>query len=301
MPDVNAGTDLAQVVRDLVDEVLRVDLPTGGKLNLWNSFESKHNPGGLTQRVLYLATSRKITTDGSFWPVVTEHLWTMARIGALALLPTDPSPIGGDIPHEVRQLPSFVITEMGRRLLSEPDFSPQDWAKYKAATLLRVSAPDDVVLAYLHEAVMARQGGLYRASVVMLGCACERLIILLAEAVRAAALGTYSAELARLLSSPRPVGIKAIFEQVRDAMLDRSTPLTPKLRDAIDWKLSPIFEYARALRNSHGHPTGAPVTAEDADTGLRLFPGVYALVDEVINVLPRAPAPPAPAIAAGQS
>jgi hypothetical protein len=170
-----------QLARGLVDEALR-EFPRGGKLNLWQG-ESQHSAGGLTQHVRNLANRRQISTDGAFWVAVAEHIWSLARIGALALLPQDPQTVGGEVPQEQRQIPTFVVTELGARLLAEPDFSPHDCAKYKAATLVRVESPDDVVLVHLHEAVEARRGALYRASLVMLGAACERLILLLADAV----------------------------------------------------------------------------------------------------------------------
>ncbi|MDY7011108.1 MAG: hypothetical protein SVV80_10210, partial [Planctomycetota bacterium] len=51
--------------------------------------------------------------------------------------------------------------------------------------------------------------------------------------------------------------------------------------DAIDRKLSAIFDHARALRNKSGHPTEADVSGDDAQAGLLLFPGFYAFIDDL--------------------
>jgi hypothetical protein len=288
--------DTSQTLRDLVDEVLREG--TGGnRLNLWKD-GTPYDIGGVTQAVEKLAKKRGMQFDSRCWPPVIEHVWTLARLGALALMPQDPPIAGSMLPQEQRPIPTFIVTELGRKLLNEPGYSPHDWAKYKAATLLRVKAPDDVVVAHLEEAVIARQTGLYRASLVMLGCACERLILLLAAAVRDhASLPPYSKNLQKLLASSKPAGILQLFEQVRDALIEG--PLSQPLREEVDLNLGHIFQYARALRNSHGHPTGTPVTAEQADSGLKLFPGFYALVDRLIAALPPAPAALAPVPAGG--
>ena len=54
------------------------------------------------------------------------------------------------------------------------------------------------------------------------------------------------------------------------------------LKEAIDRKLTPIFEHARALRNAQGHPTGEDVDSEESEAGLLLFPGFYGLVDQLL-------------------
>jgi hypothetical protein len=58
--------------------------------------------------------------------------------------------------------------------------------------------------------------------------------------------------------------------------------LPGKLSDALDRKLTPIFERARGLRNRAGHPTAEEVTSEEAEANLLLFPGFYCLVADLI-------------------
>ncbi len=96
----------------------------------------------------------------------------------------------------------------------------------------------------------------------MLGCACEKLILLLAHAVRDANLVPYSEKVKVMLARSKPVGISELFDKVREALIEAAS-LPSNLHDAIDRKLSPIFEYARVLRSAHGHPTGESVTREE--------------------------------------
>jgi hypothetical protein len=262
--------------------------------------EGQYQTGGLTQKVHQLAQKRGINTsppDGLFWPAVVEYVWTLARIGALAVMPQDPP--FGPVHDEGKKIPGFVITELGQRLLAETDFSPQDWGKYQAKLLLSVPAPDDVVLVHLHEADLAWQHTLYRSSAVMLGGAVERLIILLAEAIVAAKLPAPGDKLGGKLANPK-VGISEIFDDVR-TVLDHAAEdkkLPREITDVLDRRITALFDHARALRNRSGHPTVGEVTRDEALSGLLLFPAFYAFVDKVLTALSALAPPAAPAASA---
>jgi hypothetical protein len=295
---MNAGTDTSQAVRDLVDDALR-EFGRGGKLNQW--VEGQYQTGGLTQKVHQLAQRRGVNTsppDGSFWPAVVEYVWTLARIGALALMPQEPP--FGPVHDESKKVPGFVITELGQRLLTEAEFSPQDWDRYRAKLLLSVPTPDDVVLVHLREADLAWEHTLYRSSAVMLGCAVERLIILVAEAIVAAKLPAPGDKLGGKLANPK-VGISEIFDDVRTVLehADHDKKLPREIADVLDRRITALFDHARALRNRSGHPTVGEVTRDEALSGLLLFPAFYSFVDKLIAALNMlaAPAPTAPPLA----
>jgi hypothetical protein len=207
--------------------------------------------------------------------VLVEYWWHLARLGALAI-PGDSS-LGR---------PHCWLTERGRQLLERGEHSPHDPSKYMETVKSRVSAADPVAMAYLDESVGAWTSGLYRASAVMLGCACERLVLMLAEAIVDAGLAPGASQIRKLLDQPVSRASR-IFEHIRKslAQLGAKEKLPGKLADALDRKLSPISEYARGLRNASGHPTGVEVSSEDAEAGLLLFPGFYSLVDEIIDHL----------------
>ncbi len=167
-------------------------------------------------------------------------------------------------------------------MLERGEQSPHDPARYMEALRKRVGDPDEIALTYLDEAVGAFAAGLYRSSAVMLGCACERLVLILADAIVTAGLSPWAAKIKKKLSGP-PASISRLFDVVRDGLICRrdSKKLPGPLGDALDRKLSAIFDHARVLRNDSGHPTGVEVSGEDAEAGLLLFPGFYALVDDL--------------------
>jgi hypothetical protein len=211
-----------------------------------------------------------------------EYVWTLARIGAVAIMPQDP-PFGA-VHDEGKRVPGFVITELGQRLLAEKELTVHDWAKYRARLLLRVPDPDDVVLVHLHEADLAWQHGLHRSSAVMLGCAVERLIILVAQAIVAVAkLPAPADRLGKSLNNPS-VGISDIYDDVRKvlghAADDRQLPR--EIAKVLDRRMTTLFEHVRVVRNSAGHPSGDDVTSGQALTGLLLFPEFYEFVGRVI-------------------
>ncbi len=134
------------------------------------------------------------------WPAGVEYWWDLARVGAIALLG------GGASGYSYAQAPMFVVTEHGRRLLRAEESSPHDSTRYMRALKRRVAVPDTIALSYIEEGIAAWRAGLHRSSVVMVGCACERLIILLAESVAAASIPPYSADPAKRVGGPSVAG-----------------------------------------------------------------------------------------------
>jgi len=203
-----------------------------------------------------------------------EYWWHLARLGVVAV-PGDT--FSGSSTSERRRL---VLTDRGRELLERGENSPHDPRKYLDAVRNRVANPDDIVLTYLDEAVGAWAAGLYRASAVMLGCACERLVLILAERIAAGSFQPWTGRIKKELAGA-PSGISRVFAHVLECLISLrgKKKLPGKLADALDRRLSAIFDHARGLRNRSGHPTGADVSSEEAEAGLLLFPGFYVLVD----------------------
>ncbi len=207
---------------------------------------------------------------------LVEIVWGLVRSGVIALVVD--SPMGTGVGPEI---PSLVITQRGRELLKHKGDSPHHKSRYMDAVKSRVSAPDDVVLSYLDESVEAWRACLYRASVVMLGCACEKLILILSEAIAGSDWQPYAGKLEKKLL--RRVFISQLFDDILAALRAENTKkaLPNSIADAFERRLSAIFDHTRILRNQAGHPTGAEITIEEADAGLLLFSGFYALVDEI--------------------
>ena len=217
------------------------------------------------------------------WATTLEYFWHLARLGAVAIPGAE---IQGMIPINVPNVCSLLVTERGTRLLEHGKESPHDPPKYLDTVRRRVEYPDEIVMTYLNEAVGAWGRDLPRASSVMLGCACERLVLILADHIANAELTPTPNKLQKRLDE-KPYRISRIFEEVLKCLKQQAGDkrIPGKLADALDSKLSAIFHHARGLRNESGHPTGADVSLEDAEAGLLLFPGFYALVDDLCEHL----------------
>jgi len=210
---------------------------------------------------------------------ILEYWWWLARIGAIALSGQHVFTISDPVPF-------FMLTNRGRILLEQRAQSPHDPQRYYETIKEKVGTPDEVVMAYLDEAVHAWAAGIYRASAVMLGCACERLILLLAQTVSEANVPPWSGRLKKNLgkASDSPVGVNAIFKDVYDALdsLSKDKKLPGNLADALDRRLTSMFEHSRGLRNLAGHPTATDVSYEEAEASLLLFPGFYSLINDIM-------------------
>ncbi len=118
------------------------------------------------------------------------------------------------------------------------------------------------------------------------GCACERLVLVLADAIVSAGHSPWSGKLKKKMDGP-PSSISRLFDDVRDCpvhLWDDKKLLGP-LRGALDRKLSAIPDHARGLRNDSGHPTGTEVADDDAEAGLLMFAGFHAFVCDLSSSL----------------
>jgi hypothetical protein len=227
-------------------------------------------------RLIQSCESKGIFFDSK---AAVEYWWALARLGVIAIP-------GVELNSTNPEIPRLILTERGRKLLEQGEQSPHDPPRYLDAVRRRVESPDEIVMTYLNEAVGTWSAGFYRASAVMLGCACEQLVLLLAKEISRVNVQPWSDRINRKLKA-EPVSISSVFNVVRECLIQLSgeKKLPDALSDAIDRKLTPIFDYARRLRNKSGHPTGDDVPANDAEAGLLLFPGFYAFVDDLCKHL----------------
>lgn len=237
----------------------------------------RREPPSTLYDLAHSAVARAKTELSSYdMELLIEIVWGLARSGVIALVVDRPASTGVG-----PKIPPLVITKRGRELLEHKGNSPHHKSRYMAAVKSRVSAPDDVALSYLDESVEAWRACLYRASAVMLGCACEKLILLLAEAIAGSNWQPDAGKLQKKLSGR--IFISNLFNAILSALHagEKQKALPSSVSDAFERRLSPIFDHARILRNQTGHPTGTEITAEEAEAGLLLFPGFYAFVDEI--------------------
>ncbi|MGH7439850.1 MAG: hypothetical protein ACRENE_29530, partial [Polyangiaceae bacterium] len=212
-----AQAEVAQRSRDLVEQSLRAGTQIG-------------SPIGFLRAIQQNAAEKRTAFD---WTAALTFWWELCRIGAVAI-------VGGGDPTVFANYPHFIVTERGRRMLEKKDASPHHAERYLDAVRKRVRVPDPIAMDYLEEAAGAWRAGLNRSSIVTLGCACERLILLLAESVRDGAdLEPWSTTLRKMLAGTKPAGISEVFKQVREAVTQGAKLLPGDLSDTVERTLTP--------------------------------------------------------------
>ncbi|MBN2128057.1 MAG: hypothetical protein JW741_01110 [Sedimentisphaerales bacterium] len=273
MSETNGGTSNAEVLTRIMDDTLL------------NTQLSPQAPFSFLQ-----AVADRASKEGAMWDadVVFTHWSWLQRVGIVVLTGVRGGAVQ-NLPSGVERIEALYLTARGRRLLENGEASPHNPVLFCARIRDGVKSPDEVVMTYVDEAVGAWAAGLSRAASVMIGCACERLILLLAQSLSESSAHPWSEKLKKELdkAAKSPVSISATFRKVREALLDLAgnKELPGSVADALDRKLTPIFEYARGLRNKSGHPTAVEVSYEDAEAALLLFPGFYSFVDQAIKAL----------------
>ena len=258
-------SDLGESLRRIVEEVL-----------LHSGATSAHDA---LNEVFKRARQANIEVNGN---QILEYWWHLARLGFIAL--------PGDTLQSGFFSSRLFLTDRGRDLLQRNESSPHDRHRYIEALRRKVNPIDEVALVYVEESAVAWECGAYRASVVMLGCACERLVLLLVEGVATAGVQPWSEKIQKVRQNAakgRPPQISALFDLVRRGLKDLADEgrIPSKLTDALDRRISSIFDHARALRNAFGHPTADKASAEEAEAGLLLFPGFHSFVSELVTAL----------------
>lgn len=208
----------------------------------------------------------------------------LVRIGVIASIPNTS---GGWRAWE----PHTVVTEPGRRYLESGEVSPHDSRRYLDAIVSKVQGTDPVVLVYVEEAIGAWEARLYRSAMVMLGCAYEKIVLELVGAIAASTLVPSCQKLDKAMKAPKPPPVSALFDDVSKAVKEfDDQKLLGAFADAWDRYVVAAFEHVRVLRNSAGHPTGAEITAQEAEGALLMFPTFYArmhgLTTQIANAAP---------------
>jgi len=251
---------------------------------LLNTRFSPQTPTQFFQSFAQRASIEHLTWDED---LIINHWSWLQQVGAIVL-----TGISGTIqycPTGTKPVAGFYVTSRSRTLLERGDVSPHNPERFYTKIRSKVASTDEVVMTYLDEGVGAWATGLNRAAVVMIGCACEKLILLLAKSISETGISPWSDDLTQYLERENkpPVSISSIFKKVREALLSltREKKLPSRLVDALDRKLTPIFEHTRALRNMAGHPTADLISSDDAEATILLFPGLYFFTDELIKAL----------------
>lgn len=207
----------------------------------------------------------------------SESVWDLIRQGVL--YPTCDLNARGWHPEEL------CLSQYGREALGPEGPSPYDPDGYLAALNDGLPHLDDMLREYVGEGLAAFRQGCFRASIVMVGCAAERLGDLLADALAAysqAPVGPALANLQRELSGEGRPHYRRQMKLVDEALEEMPKLVPQDAREAFS-DVRHIAEIIRRSRNDYGHPrnvTADPFTAKnDLAMFLPLCCGVYKVLD----------------------
>jgi hypothetical protein len=151
--------------------------------------------------------------------------------------------------------PWFRLTDIGREFVKVRAPQPYDPDGFIAHFRRVTITPDPTVEAYVIEAVHTFNRGCNRAAAVMLGCASEKLILLLIDAFDGAISDTgKKASFQRALGRKRHISHQyTILKEHLDLMTD-GKKLPYEHAETVGSELPSGYEILRRCRNAGGHP-----------------------------------------------
>lgn len=182
------------------------------------------------------------------------------------------------------ELPSFQVTDWGKKCLAEGEFTPYDTGEYVERLTKKVPYVGPKVLLYLTESLNSFRGGSYLSSAVMLGVAAETVLLQLRDAVLAALDSKTKKDKFTADTNGRPA--KRIYDEVRKRLDPLIAQISRDLgKEDITAELAGIFDLIRKTRNEAGRPTGRGIEREEAFALLQLFPSYCAVSYFVVDWL----------------
>lgn len=187
--------------------------------------------------------------------------------------------------------PLYQVTDHGRRVLTEDGATPHDPSGFLVDLQSRVPALDGTVLHYLGQSLECYKRDCNLAAAVMLGCAAEKILLLVIEqfgdAIRDPAKQTkYKKE------TDESWQIKTKYDKfwkwfepaLAKDFASRETQYT------IRQNFEGSFQLIRRIRNSAGHPSETNVTRDDVYGCQILFRSYCRCAYDVIELYQRQPA-----------
>lgn len=187
-------------------------------------------------------------------------------------------------------LPRFMRTLYGRRLLQSDEPTPHDPLGYLTHLNSKVPDADTTVMAYLKESLDTFRSGNIVASTVMLGVAAERVFLLLCQAMIESL--TYEPEIDELKKYllRQAVPMKQVQDLVHKKMVSICEQQEHRKRgfpENAPIVVVGLYDLIRRQRNDLGHPREDPpsLDREDAHLYLQLFLRYYETAEVVRKYL----------------
>ena len=215
-----------------------------------------------------LSSKYKIWIEDILWDLITEGL---VRPGL------------GDGLNQ--GLPWYHVSEYGKTVLTNQSPQPYDPDGY-LTEVRAIPNIDEVILSYLEESLKAFRIHCHLSSVITLGCASEKAILLLIQACKAAISNPI--DQADFEKSTDTLAIKRKHDEFQNLLKVKIAPLLPReLKENLDNYLIGLFSIIRSTRNDAGHPSGKEIRREPLYAYLATFPEylkkVYDLIDWLNN------------------
>jgi hypothetical protein len=181
--------------------------------------------------------------------------------------------------------PFYRLTAYGEKIVNSQKPQPYDPDGFIAFFNSEVPDADDVVVGYLEEAVQSFNHGCCMASAVMLGCASEKLILLLTEATgEAIEDDTKKEDYLNKIKKARSISRKWTELKNTLDLIAKSKDFPFEQKETIASELPAGYELLRRCRNSAGHPdVPGNVTPEVLFMNLRLFTEYARRVGSLIS------------------
>lgn len=178
-------------------------------------------------------------------------------------------------------LPWYHVSEYGRTVLGNNPPQPYDPDGY-LARVRAISNIDDIILAYLEESLKAFRIHCLLSSMITLGCASEKAILLLIDACQNSLAN--STDKADFIKKTDTISIKRKHDEFQNILKNKILPALPyDIKENLDNYLTGLFSIIRAHRNDAGHPSGKVIQREHLYSYLVVFPAylekVYTLTD----------------------
>ncbi len=169
--------------------------------------------------------------------------------------------------------PFYRVTEYGASALKATTPQPYDPDGFMAYFDATCASIEPAVRAYVAEAVHAFNSDCTRSAAVMLGCASEKLLLLLCDAFEAAiADATKQAKFTKDINARWPISHKYATLRDRLGMMVASKKLPPEHAETVSGELPAGFELLRRCRNAAGHPdVPGNVDPDTVFMNLRMF------------------------------
>lgn len=169
--------------------------------------------------------------------------------------------------------PFYRVTEYGARAVKSTTPQPYDPDGFMAhfdATCAGIEPP---VRAYVAEAVLAFNSGCMRSAAVMLGCASEKLLLLLCDAFEAAISDpAKKAKFTKDLNARWAISHKYATVRDRLDLMVTAKKLPHEHAETVSSELPAGFELLRRCRNAAGHPdVPGSVDPDTVFMNLRMF------------------------------